>query len=385
MSNHFRVLVTSGRFQPATSIVRALHTVGVQVDAADSYQLAPALHSNAVQKIHVVPSPSREPLLFAQAIADIVRERQIDLVIPTFEEGFYLARYAETIPTPIFTPPFDVLVRLHHKFRFIELCNELGLQAPTTVVATTQDELREAITQFDSFVARPAFSRGGQIYLTNHGPRAGESTINACEPTADNPWLVQPYIDGADACSFSIVRDGKIMVHCIYEPTIPSPGGWSIQFSSIKDFGTYEAASTISEKFSYSGFLSFDYRRTEDGFVLIECNPRLSAGAFITPASWIGDALLGNSHDLQIVESGRRCQYDAYLLDPHIIKLPPGELIRQLLTTPDALMQPEDVLPALYFLIGRRHWSKVAKQQHTSVGRAFLEDILWDGSPMPDP
>ena len=220
--------------------------------------------------------------------------------------------------------------------------------------------------------------------MTNHGPRDGESTVNDCTPTANNPWLVQPYIDGADACSFSIVRKGKVLVHCAYEPTIPGPGGWSIQFASIEDFGTYEVASAIAEKFSFNGFLSFDYRRTEKGFVLIECNPRLSGGAFLTPEIWNGEALMGKSHELRMVEAGRRRQYDAYLLDPNMIKLPPRQLIQQLLTTPDTFMQPQDVLPALYFFISLRHWSKLAKQQHIGIGRAFLEDILWDGLPMPD-
>ena len=59
-------------------------------------------------------------------------------------------------------------------------------------------------------------------------------------------------------------------------------------------------------------------------------------------------------------------------------------LVHELLTTPDAYMAADDILPALYFLISRRHWSEVAKREHVDVGQAFMRDVAWDGSPMPD-
>jgi glutathione synthase/RimK-type ligase-like ATP-grasp enzyme len=384
MHRDLRVLVTGGRFHPGTAVVRALGAAGVRVDAADSYKLVPVLHSHAVQELHVVPSPSREPVRFAQAVAQIVREREIDVVVPVFEEGFYLARYSALIPVPLFAPPFETVARLHNKFRFTELCAGLGLRTPVTHVVRTRAELRETIREFEHFVARPAFSRGGQVYLTNHGPRALESTVDDCEPTSDNPWLVQEYVDGDDACSFSIVRDGEIVVHCPYEPTIPTPGGWSVQFGSIEDFGSHEAASAIAAAVGYNGFLSFDYRRTKDGLVMIECNPRLSGGVFLTPEQWVCDAMMGEDHVFRMVEPGHRRQYDVYLLDPHTIRLPPRQLVHELLTTPDALMKADDVLPAFFFLINRRHWSKLGRREHISAGRAFVEDITWDGSPMPE-
>ncbi|MEM9659680.1 MAG: hypothetical protein AAF961_15070, partial [Planctomycetota bacterium] len=277
-----RILVTAARFVAATAFVRSLHKAGVDVHAADSYKLAPALYSHAlVTKPHVTPSPSGEPLRFAEAVADIVRQAEIDLVMPTFEEGFFLRRYAELIPAPVFAPSFQTICELHNKARFAQLCEELGLPIPATVVTSNPQQLCDAIDSFDEFVARPAFSRGGMDYLTNHGPRTGEKSVADCNPTSENPWLVQEYVDGADACSLSVVRDGKIVLHCVYEPTIPAVGGWSVQFGSIADFGTYEKAARIAKHFQYNGFLSFDYRRTAasaDGFVMIECNPRASSG-----------------------------------------------------------------------------------------------------------
>lgn len=384
MASNTKVLVTAGRFHPATAVARALHRAGAGVDIADSCRLSPALHSSAVDALHIVAPPASKPVQFVRDVSEIVRHREIDLIVPVCEEGFYLARYAHLLPAPLFAPPFETIARLHDKSRFLELCGNLGLRTPRTAVAANRADLRNAIGKFQDFVARPAFSRGGMVYLTNHGPRSGERAIDDCEPTEDNPWLVQEYVDGKDACSLSIVRSGKVVVHCAYEPSIAAPGGFSIQFSSIEDFGSLEVTSQVCAEIGYNGFIGFDYRRTHDGLVMIECNPRCSAGAFLIPADWLGEAVLGNPDALHTVEPGHRRQYDLYLLNRHMTHLSAHRLVHELLTTPDAYMAADDILPALYFLISRRHWSEVAKREHVDVGQAFMRDITWDGSPMPD-
>ncbi len=388
MTTKPKVLVTAGRFDPTTAIVRGFYKFGATVHAADSYKMAPALHSHIHATTgHVVPSPAHQPIQFAETVAQIVRDHHLDMVVPTFEEGFYLARYADLIPARLFAPSFETIAQLHNKAHFTDLCSQMGLPTPKTATVATRDELREAVKQFDDFVARPAYSRGGLVYLTNHGPRAGETSIDDCEPTSENPWLVQEFIDGHDACSFSVVRAGKIVLHCVYEPIIAAVGGWSLQFGSISDFGTFEKASKIAEHFKYNGFLSFDYRRTRqspEGFVMIECNPRVSAGAFITPEAWIGPAVFDEPGDVRMVEAGTRRQYDLHMLDPHFSRLPATQLLHEMFTTPDAFLKPDDLLPALYYFLCRRHWSAVAKKEHITMADAFLGDITWDGTPMPE-
>jgi glutathione synthase/RimK-type ligase-like ATP-grasp enzyme len=379
------VLVTCGRFYPSIALVRALHAAGARIDVADPYKLAPALHSNAVAAMHVVAPPAKEPLRFVDDVAAIVRQRDIDMVVPVFEEGFFLSRYAAMIPAPIFAPAFDTIERLHDKAHFQDVCRELGLRAPRTVTVTGRDDLRAAIARFDQYVARPAFSRTGQTYLTNHGPRAGEITVDDCNPTEDNPWLVQEYIEGKDACSFSIVRDGKVVVHCSYEPTVAAVGGFAVEFTSIDDFGSLEVASQVAEKFGYTGFLGFDFRRTADGFVMIECNPRLTAGSFLTPEDWVGAGVLDTPGTTRIALPGKSRQYDAYILIGNAAHLKPAQMLHQLLTTPDAIMSTNDVLPALYCFINRRHFSHLAEQRHVDLVEAFTGDVAWDGTPMPEP
>jgi ATP-grasp domain len=379
------VLVTSGRFPPATALVRGLHEAGARVDVADSYPLSPALHSHMADRAHVIAPPAREPLRFVDDVAGIVRDRGIGLVVPSFEEGYYLARYADRVPAPIFTSPFATLAELHDKSRFVALCERIGLPVPATTVVRSRAELAAAVSGAAAFVAKPAFSRGGLDYLTNHGPRAGESSVADCRPTRDNPWLVQEYVEGRDACSFSVVRDGRVLLHCPYEPTIAAEGGWSIQFTTVHDFGSLDRVRAIVEATRFTGCIGFDYRRTADGLVMIEANPRSSAGAFFPPGSWLAEAITGVSRGPRTVPAGLSRQYDAYLLDPHIPSGSPATVLGALLSTPDAFFEPRDVMPALCFLVSRRHWSRVAREEHLSVGTAFVEDMSWNGSPMPEP
>jgi hypothetical protein len=378
------VLVTSGRFPAATPLVRAFHEIGARVDVADSYELSPALHSHRADRAHVIAPPASRPLEFVADVARIVGERGIDLVVPSFEEGYFLARYADRVPAPIFTSPFPVVAELHDKSRFVPLCERIGLPVPATVVVRTQAELAAAVGRCDDFVARPAFSRGGMVYLTNHGPRAGESRVEDCRPTADNPWLVQEYVEGDDACSFSVAREGEVVLHLAYEPTIAAEGGWSIQFATIDDPGSLERVRRIVGETRFTGCIGLDYRRTDDGVVMIEANPRSSAGAFFAPPDQLADAIAGPAPGLRIVPAGLRRQYDAYLLDPHIRSGPAASIVRALLTTPDAFFDPRDAMPAIVFLLGRRHWSRLARREHLTVGKAFVGDMSWDGSPMPD-
>jgi glutathione synthase/RimK-type ligase-like ATP-grasp enzyme len=384
-ADRLAVLVTSGRFPAATPLVRALHEAGARVDVADSFSLSPALHSNRADRTHLVAPPASQPLRFVDDVAGIVRDRGIDLVVPSFEEAYFLARYADRVPAPIFTSPFATVAELHDKSRFVALCERIGFPVPATTVVRSGAELADAVAAAGDFVARPAFSRGGMEYLTNHGPRAGESRAEDCRPTADNPWLVQEYVDGDDACSFSVVRDGEVVLHCPYEPTIAADGGWSIRFTTIEDFGALDRVRRVARETGYTGCIGLDYRRSPDGLVMIEANPRASAGAFFAPGAWLAEAIMGSSRELRVVPAGVSRQYDAYLLDPHIPSGSPASILRALLTTPDAFFAPGDVMPALCFLVGRRHWSRLARREHLSVGRAFVDDMSWNGSPMPEP
>ena len=83
------------------------------------------------------PPPASEPLAFVAAVAELVHDESIDLVLPQFEEVFYLARHRNVLEglTECFFGEFDVLARLHDKASFCAFMDELGLPIAPSITA----------------------------------------------------------------------------------------------------------------------------------------------------------------------------------------------------------------------------------------------------------
>ena len=103
---------------------------------------------------------------------------------------------------------------------------------PQTVVATSDDELADAIETFPYF-GRAVFSRGGVDLLTNTGPLAGALDRTTCHPTPAEPWVVQAFVEGETVCTYWTVHDGKVSAHCVYRIPRQWQHSTGIQFESI--------------------------------------------------------------------------------------------------------------------------------------------------------
>ena len=87
----------------------------------------PGSHSKYVKESLITASPTFATAKFIQELAHIISSRSIDLVIPAFEEVFYIAKHLRDLSslTSIFCPPLEPLARLHNKRTFTELAREL--------------------------------------------------------------------------------------------------------------------------------------------------------------------------------------------------------------------------------------------------------------------
>ena len=172
-------------------------------------------------------------------------------------------------------------------------------------------------------------------------------------------------------------------MHCPYEPTIAAEGGWSIQFSDDRrlrsprpcqaDRGGDPLHWMHRLRLPAYGRRVGDDRGQPPGQRRSLLRPRGVArrGHFRPPRC-----------QLRTVPAGLSRQYDAYLLDPHIrLGLAGAGPAR----APDharcLLRAAATSCPRSTFLIGRRHWNHVARQEHLSAGTAFVADMSWDGTP----
>jgi predicted ATP-grasp superfamily ATP-dependent carboligase len=388
-----KILVTSARLPHAVGVIRSLGEAGHEVLASDTFRTSPGLHSHHVKERLITAAPAFETRTFVGQVADAVRSKGIDLVVPAFEEVFYLSKHlpeqSEKSRGKYFFPAFDTLHRLHDKKRFVDLAHELDLPIAKTITATNPDELVAATKQFDEYFARAAFSRGGVTLLTNTGPLAGAVKLEDCQPTEQNPWLVQEFVHGEDLCSMSVAHQGRLAAHCTYRHPLTIEHAGGIVFESIDEPVAQEVSRKIIEHLGYHGHVSFDWMRTEDGqLYLVECNPRPTAAIFTMDPQRYAKALFEPDFDAPYVtEAGRREQIDVAIFrdmfrEPKDI---PEDLHRLLDGTKDVYAQKGDRLPGLYVILAYSHVfafrrrMHVSKHKHSDLMAAQFFDIEWDG------
>jgi predicted ATP-grasp superfamily ATP-dependent carboligase len=392
-----RLLVTTTRMPTAVEEIRKLGRNGHVVHAADTFREAPGSHSRYVAQRHVVASPRHETSAFLAQIGDIVRAHRIDLVLPMFEEVFYLQRHCDELGpgVNVFAPSLQTLRRLHDKVSFVELAEQIGVDVPRTLVAEDADELRGAIEHFPRYFARPAYSRGGLLLLTNTGPLAGVLPIESCRPTPENPWLVQEFVSGVDVCTFSVARHGRITAHATYvhPKTIDSAGG--IVFESIVDPQTLEIARRIVEATDYHGQISLDFMRTERGLVAIECNPRPTAGVSVMPDEMLLRALFGEVTDgpaLVAPAGARRHIWSALLRDMWLHRSEiPSDVDEMMSGAEDLFSAHGDRWPGLWQFLSLAHVRRYrrsrdpGKRTRSDLMSAYFADVSWDGDASASP
>jgi len=381
-----RVLITSSRMPFALGMVRRLAGEGRAIYAADDYSLSSGSHSKYLAGHFVYPSPRSDTTGFLAELERIVREHEIDVLVPTFEETFYISTQIERLSrlTKVFASPFSTLAALHNKGAFGRLVAKLGLPIPATVVVTSNDELREATGRVGKYFARAAFSRGGISCLANAGPLAGRLDIDEIHPTPELPWLVQPFVEGETVCSYSTAHEGRVSSHLMYRIPRQHKHSTGIQFEAIDATESLKLIEPIVAELGYTGQISFDFLVTDDGLTFVECNPRATDGLLLMPRDELAAGLLEPRAETFVLEPGGRVQLDfAVLADgfaDHLDRLP--ESIGDLAQVRDAGSGWHDPLPTLYSALAMCHSAEQSFAEHTGHVAAMVGDMNWDGEPI---
>ena len=382
-----KVLITSSRMPFALGMVRQLAAAGHEVYAADDYAQALGSHSKYLSGRFTYPSPRDATEAFIDAVEKILTDNEIDVLVPAFEEAFYLSTQLERLQrtATIYAAPFEALAQLHDKSAFQKMVADLGLPVPETVVATSDAELAEAIERFPKYFARAVFSRGGVDLLTNTGPLAGALATDDVHPTPAEPWVIQPFVEGETVCTYSTVHHGKVATHLMYRIPRQWHHSTGIQFESIDATESLALIEPIAAKLAYTGQMSFDFLVTDDGLSFVECNPRATDGALLLSPEQISSGLLGPALDETFVLApGETSQLDLLLVgdgfSDHMKRLP--ETIKDLARVKDAGDGWDDPLPTLYSCFAITHFAGVSLREHEKLQVAMGGDMSWDGQPI---
>ena len=370
----------------ALGMVRQLSAADHEVYAADDHSLSPGNHSKYVTDNFVYPSPRSDTAGFLDQLERISREREIDVIVPAFEEVFYMSTQLERLSrvTRVFTSPFSTLAHLHDKGAFKKLVAKLGLPIPETILVTSDDELRDATDRLDRYFARAAFARGGVCCLTNTGPLADALEMDEVHPTPESPWLVQPFVDGETVCTYSTVHGGRVSSHLMYRIPRQKRHTTGIQFEAIDATESLKLIEPIVAERGYTGQISFDFLITDDGLSFVECNPRATDGLLLMPREELAAALLAPSPETFVLESGTEVQLSlAVLADgfaDRLDRLP--ESIDDLAQVRDAGSGWGDPLPTLYSALAICHSVGQSVREFMGLLVTLTGDMNWDGEPI---
>lgn len=289
------ILITGARAPISVDIARILSEAGHRIWMADSLRFPIGCWSLHVQAYHRVPSALGEFEAFASAIAALVARHQIERVIPTSEEVFWLAQIPE-LSDLLFAPAFAMLDQLHNKARFAALAQSLGCGPDENIVLSSKEEAREFVHAHacEQFVFKPVYSRFGHDALLAPDPR---QVLNL---DYRKPWLAQQRVQGQEYCVYNVAQAGKVLLHQAYLPCYRAGQGASVYFEPVQHDALQAVSAEVVQHLGLSGQISFDVMLTETGPILLECNPRGTSGVHLAaqnPAAFAA-ALLGKETEV---------------------------------------------------------------------------------------
>lgn len=375
------VLVTGARAPVALHLARLLHGAGLRVILADSPARPIAAASAACASYHRLPPPRFAPQAYARAVEALIRSEGVDLVIPTCEEVFYLGQLWRdgTVPARLFAPDMELLTRVHDKHAFIRLAQSLGLAVPETTLLQSGDDIEAVRGHAGALVFKPVWSRFANHVLLRPSP----TVLDAIRPSAAAPWVAQHFVAGDEISAYALANDGKLKALALYRSRYRAGKGAGIWFERVEDAAARHFVEAFVAGTGWTGQISFDLMRQEDGSVLpLECNPRAVSGLhfFRDPQAFTA-ALLGGGEvkpDIDRPQTVRLAMW-IYGLAAAMRSGRVGHFRHAMRNADELLDWPDDPAPK------RAQWRALAEiagtalRQRISLQAASTRDIEWNG------
>lgn len=381
------VLILGGRAPVALDHARRFAHQGWTVCIADSIPCQISGASKAVSASFRIASPRHAPAQFAADLARIVRERSIDLLVPTCEEVFFVSRYRHRLPSHVrvLAEDFDKLRAVHSKWTFLELAQDCGADVPVSARVRTLEEAR-AWAAGRAVVLKPEFSRFGvHVRLYRDG------IPDDAPPLADlGAWVAQTLVAGQEFCSYSVADRGRLVAHALYRPDWRMSTSASFYFAPARIDAVRHFVANFARKLDFTGQLSFDWIRQADGRVSpLECNPRATSGCHLFGLDDALPAALAGTLDGCIEPSpGVPRMAAAVMASVGLFDALRHGTLRQWRhdwrAATDVIATPGDRGPLWGGVRDLGAYARMAIAQRCNMREAATQDIEWDGQALPE-
>jgi predicted ATP-grasp superfamily ATP-dependent carboligase len=376
------ILITGGRAPATLQLARLLHQQKHNIYIADTFAYNLSGVSQFINKSFVIPPPRQAPKAFVKEMKRILKDYQIDILLPTCEETFHVSKYKDTFSTNcfVFCAPICTLHQLHDKWQFNQLLKKLTLPYPISFLAQSYAEAIEQIATLDKFVAKPNYSRFADNVLINDKKALKDIDIHP-----NKSWVIQQFIAGNHFCSFSVAHQGKFVAHSVYPVSYRVGNGAAVYFESTSVPAIRAIIQKIALATNYTGFLSFDFIQSDqDGlFYTLECNPRLTSGIHLFDAKDSFMPFDSNQNKICYPNPKNKMMLTLAML---VYSLPEVRsfrelllLLKKMLQAEDAVFKWKDIKPFFAQLYTIFHFYRIAKQNNISILEATTHHIEWNG------
>lgn len=381
------VLITGTRAPAALDLGRSFAAAGWRVVGADHPRWPVARLSRAFAAHHRLPAARAGHHAYAERLLAVIEGEGIDLLVPTCEEAFYVARHKARLAERcrVACPDFAAMARLHDKAALPEVAGGLGVGVPETVRAETSQTLAAAVARLGGpLVVKPAFSR----FATRALIRPDAAALAAVRPTPADPWVCQRFVAGREACLYAVAVAGRLTAVALYRPRHRVGAGAGIYFEPLEAPDLESFAAAFAARHRLDGQVAFDLIADAAGrWWVIECNPRATSGVHLFHAA---PALAGAfaGHGPVRPAPGRPAMIGLAMA---LIGLPravaagrPGQAVADMRRAADAVARPGDRRPGLSQWLALAESVAVAVRHRRSPAAATTADCEWNGEPLED-
>ncbi|MCA9027740.1 MAG: hypothetical protein KDA86_21200 [Planctomycetaceae bacterium] len=384
-----RILITGSRAPVALDLSRRFHRAGHMVFHADSLRNGIGMWSNSVARVFHVPRPVNSPRQYVEALAAIVEEHRVDLLIPTCEEVFFIAAHRALLNCQVLVDDFEKLAEIHNKWSFSQSAGNEHASPPETglVDCCVGSNLARGLPSHDTpadWVFKPVYSRFASRTLI--GPTIDQ--LQTAGIGQDEPWVAQRRIRGKEYSTYSVAQVGRMKAHVTYESLYRAGRGSGILFQPVQLQVIDDFVATFVASRRYTGQIGFDFMRDDDGrFWVLEANPRATSGVHLfAQEDSLVDVLIGNADGLLRPSTMQPAMVELAMpfwgLCDAIRERRLHRMIADMLRSRFTAFSARDPWPTIGLLPALVEIAAIAWKEGRTLQQASTFDIEWNGGPM---
>tara|TARA_B100000749_G_C18443540_1_gene473237 strand:+ start:54 stop:1160 length:1107 start_codon:yes stop_codon:yes gene_type:complete len=362
------ILITGARAPASLELARHLSKEN-KVFVSDSLYFSLARFSRASERFIFTRKPSLDFEGFKQDLIEAVSKYEIDLIIPTCEEAFYLSKCKTELEKRcnVFVDGIDKMQKIHSKVGFLELINKRYAKVPDTRVIDKIDICAELLK---GRLVKIEYSRFG------NGVFSGYSSLEKLVDISEaNRYLSQEKVEGVEYSTYTIANNGHVLGTSVYHCDYRIKGSSGVYFRPVVHQKINDFIRAFVQGNKFTGQIGFDVIDNGTDIFIIDANPRATSGIHLLE----GDLNLTEKqlHMVQSKKSKGLILAVLLLADKSNVSI--KEMVKSLASYREAVFRFSDPLPSICQLLTLGELLYRKFRYKVNVTEAATFDIEWDG------